>query len=63
MGRIVTVLSMQQVTGKCDFGILTVLNSAKEKRRQAIIVPPPFSVRDCAYLRLSANSNPLECPQ
>lgn len=59
MGHIVTVLSIQQVTDKYDFGILTVLNSAKEKRRQVIIVPPPFSFRDCAYLRLSANSNPL----
>lgn len=31
MGHIVTVLSIQQVTGKYDFVYLTVLNSAKEK--------------------------------
>lgn len=62
MGHVITVLNMQQVTSKYDFVYLTVLNSAKEKRRQ-IIVPPPFSFRDCGYLRLSANSNPLACPQ
>lgn len=64
MGYVITVLNMQQVTGKYDSVYLTVLNSRKEKRRQiTVLLPPPFSFRDCAYLRLSANSNPLACPQ